>query len=141
MVALRLEMRRCAQRAGLGRFPGGAPLMATLAQEPGITLNELARQVGLAKSQVSAMVSHLAAEGAVSKLPDPIDRRLVRIHLTDEGRHRLERWRAAYRSLLIWTLQSLSEEVAADLIRGLEALDGALGRGAPEVRENGVRRP
>lgn len=129
--ALRTEMRRQAQRSGLGRLSFDWLLLQTVCHEPGVSLNELARRIGFPKSRVSGMAASLAAEGVLVKEPDPADRRLTRLHLTDEGRRRVERWHEAHHSVMDRAARSLTPEDIEHLVIGLRALRAALA-GAPE---------
>ena len=50
------------------------------------TINELARLLTLDKSSVSGLVDRAQRRGLVRRIPSMIDRRSVRVTLTDEGR-------------------------------------------------------
>ena len=50
-----------------------------------LTLRELARRMGCAKSNASALVDRLEAQRLVRRFPDPEDGRGVLIELTSEG--------------------------------------------------------
>jgi DNA-binding MarR family transcriptional regulator len=97
-------------------------LLRTLAEEPGVSLNELARRKHMPKSLVSLILTDLSDDGLVRKAEDPSDRRLVRLHLTTKGKGELERWRAAYRAVASKEIGALSSEDAAQLLNGLRAL-------------------
>lgn len=104
-------------------------LLRRIEDEPGITLSELARKVGAAKSHVSNMVEHLVCEGLIEKRSDPSDQRLLRLHLTDAARRRFEgiedRAQAAWRMVLDELPENDIDEVARFLRTLLEALKRA----------------
>ncbi|MBI3649253.1 MAG: MarR family transcriptional regulator [Actinobacteria bacterium] len=124
--ALREELFRRAREAGMPRFSRELLVILKVTKEPGITVNELARRTDIPKSQVSSFVTRLAAEGVLRKEKDPRDQRLIRLFLTEEGHRRAERWHGAYRTMLVRTVRSLSEEEAGNLMNGLVALRAAL---------------
>jgi DNA-binding MarR family transcriptional regulator len=53
-------------------------------RRPGVT--DLARHLGLDKSTVSGLVDRAARRGLVERVADPVDRRSVRVVLSDRGR-------------------------------------------------------
>jgi DNA-binding MarR family transcriptional regulator len=104
------------------------PVLRAVIRQPGITINELARQSQMPKSGVSVMMSRLVQMGIVRKEADPHDSRLVRLSLTPEGRRRVQSWRAANRRALVRTLKDLSGEQVTSIVTGLQVLLSALGR-------------
>jgi len=107
---------------GTNRSIAALSLMRAVAQEPGISLNELARRKHMPKSLVSMIVTDLSREGLVRKAPDPADQRLTRLHLTATGTRELDRWRAAYRAIAAKEIGALAPMDAAQLLSGLRAL-------------------
>jgi DNA-binding MarR family transcriptional regulator len=51
-----------------------------------VTLTGLAREFGVTKATISDAVKSLEAKELISRTPDPNDKRLLYIHLMDEGR-------------------------------------------------------
>jgi DNA-binding MarR family transcriptional regulator len=97
-------------------------LLRTLEDEPGISLNELARRKHMPKSLVSMILADLTVDSLVRRADDPADRRLVRFYLTPRGKRELERWRAAYRDVASKEIGAMSSDDAVQLLRGLRAL-------------------
>jgi DNA-binding MarR family transcriptional regulator len=60
-------------------------IMYQIAKAEGITVSEIARRLGLAKSHVSKTIDELAHEGHVEKRPDPLDGRILRLYRTPAG--------------------------------------------------------
>ena len=56
------------------------------AREAGIRMTELARRVVMSKSGLTTMVDRLEARGWFERIPDPEDRRAIRIIVTKQGR-------------------------------------------------------
>ncbi len=86
-------------------------------QDRSTSMGELSRALDVPLSSATRIVDWLEESGFVSRLPDPNDRRVVRVALTEEGhsvykaaeamfRHRLESWLGRFppderRSLII----------------------------------------
>src|SRR5690606_40015840 len=79
------EMRALMLRAGKEYElpPFSFMLLRHIKEEPGITLSELARRVGAAKSHTSTTIEQLVQEGYVEKRADPSDQRVLRLHATE----------------------------------------------------------
>ena len=91
----------------------------------------LAASVGLDKTTMVATVDELAAAGHVERRPDPADRRVRLVAVTDTGRATLVRARAVVRRTEHDLLADLGDD--RDVLRGLlvRALDGRLGTQPP----------
>lgn len=53
-------------------------------------LGQLAERLACVKSNVTHLVDRLEANGLVRRVPDPQDRRVIQVVITDEGRRRYE---------------------------------------------------
>jgi DNA-binding MarR family transcriptional regulator len=51
----------------------------------GVRLTELAERVGITKQAVGKLVDDLEAQGVVTREPDPVDGRALRVRYTDRG--------------------------------------------------------
>lgn len=101
-------------------------VMHQIAREEGITLSEIARRLGLAKSHVSKTVDELSTAGYLEKRPDPHDGRILRLHRTGSGVQRFGQLHAQVRERLSAVVGLLPPEKAQGLIDGLQLLSGAL---------------
>ena len=99
-----------------------------ISEHPGITVNELARLTGLPKSRVSVLMTRLAARRIVRKDSDEHDSRLVRLHITPEGRQCVADWTAASRRAIGTLLQPLGDDELDIIASGLAALRRAFWR-------------
>ena len=126
--AVNRTLRERLMQAASGRKRSLATLsvLRAIGNDPGITVNEVARRRYMPKSLVSIIVADLAEDGLVRKGRDPADQRLVRLRLSAAGTRELERWRAIYRSIAADAVGSLAADDARDLLSGLRALHGAL---------------
>ena len=107
---------------GTNRSIAALSLLRAVSQEPGISVNELARRTHMPKSLVSMIITDLSLERLVRKAPDPADQRLTRLHLTATGTRELDRWRGAYRAIAAKEIGALAPIDAAQLLSGLRAL-------------------
>jgi DNA-binding MarR family transcriptional regulator len=119
------------QMEPIGITPAQARLLRTLAyydQPP--RMADLAERLEVVPRAVTSLVDGLEANGWVRRTPDPTNRRVVRIELTDAGRATLGSLRTARRTA--------AEDILAPLDAGqretLGVLLSALVDGAPERR-------
>ena len=75
---------------------------------PGRTVRELADELQMRPNNASALVTAMVNAGLLRREPDPQDRRVVRLHTTDEARRRID------------AVQDLS---TGCLLSGLDALE------------------
>jgi DNA-binding MarR family transcriptional regulator len=92
-----------------------------------LRLSELAGRMGITAPTASRAVDGLVEIGLLERLPDPEDRRAVRIDLTDRGRHDVEERKARVTAALEPAAAALSERdrarLAALLARLADAFD------------------
>lgn len=55
------------------------------AGDDGIRMTDLARQIALSKAGLTALIDRLERRSLVRRVPDPADRRAIRITLTEDG--------------------------------------------------------
>jgi DNA-binding MarR family transcriptional regulator len=114
----RIQKRHMHQR-DLGITPAQSRLLRTLAvygSPP--RMADLAERLEVVPRAVTTLVDGLEASGKVRRVPDPTNRRVTRIELTDEGRTTLRELRAARRSAADEILAPLTAE-QRELLRGL----------------------
>jgi DNA-binding MarR family transcriptional regulator len=100
------ELRReLEDRITLARFD----LLASLNREDGQTLASLSRALLVTAGNLTGLVDRAERDGVVERRPDPADRRLARVWLTDSGR------------ALIRELLPLHSRQVHELLRGLPA--------------------
>lgn len=89
---------------------------------PGVTVTELARQLGMRQSNVSAAVRGLVERGLVAREGSPADRRVTRLVPT-------ERSRAAKESIdTVWsgTVRSAMAQLSDEQVEAIDAAADAL---------------
>jgi DNA-binding MarR family transcriptional regulator len=102
-----------------GVHEGQQFILRRLWAEDGLTPGEIARQLGLATPTVTRAATRMEAAGLLHREPDPRDRRLVRLVLTERGRS-LEKVIAAETDLL--TERALATFDAAERTAIIRAL-------------------
>ena len=118
--ALRESSHEAESRVGLS----GAQLfiLRTIAEAPGLSLNDLAERTRTHQSSVSVVVTHLAGKGLVEKRTADRDGRRVAIRLSPKGRQRLDRAPQTAQERLIGSVDGLPGSERARLGRSLERI-------------------
>ena len=84
--------------------PAGLGVLRVLLADDGLKSSDVAARGWSSPGTLTSVVDRLVREGYVQRRPDPADRRVVRLYLTDSGRQACERyvavagprWRAAF---------------------------------------------
>jgi len=101
----------------------------------GLALTELAPTMGLSIAAAGRAVDGLVRNGLVSRTEDPVDRRIKRLALTDDGRAALQRISEARLVGLRRFAETLGETEREALAKALRAVfaqwDSEQGEGAP----------
>ncbi|MFF0156842.1 MarR family winged helix-turn-helix transcriptional regulator [Streptomyces sp. NPDC005263] len=114
----RIQKRHLEQR-GLGITPAQSRLLRTLAHcDAPPRMADLAQRLEVVPRAVTTLVDGLEASGKVRRAPDPTNRRVIRVELTDDGRKALLELHGARRSA--------AEEILAPLTGGQRELLGGL---------------
>lgn len=69
-------------------------ILYVLWQEDDLPIHRLSRKTSLAKTTLTSMLDRMEAKGYLRRVPDPDDRRQLRICLTEKARAMAERYRA-----------------------------------------------
>ncbi|MER6526999.1 MarR family transcriptional regulator [Streptomyces sp. NPDC001508] len=120
--------KRHLERRDLGVTPAQSRLLRTLAHYGSPPrMADLAARLEVVPRAVTTLVDGLEASGKVRRVPDPTNRRVTRIELTDDGRVTLAELRDARRAAAAEILAPLSAE-QRELLGGLldTLIDGAL---------------
>ena len=121
--------KRYLERRELGITPAQSRLLRTLAHYSSPPrMADLAERLEVVPRAVTTLVDGLEAHGKVRRVPDPANRRVIRIELTDEGREALRELRAARRAAAAEILAPLGEREREQLGELLNSLvDGPTG--------------
>jgi DNA-binding MarR family transcriptional regulator len=98
-------------RSGLDITPAQSRLLRTLTHYGSPPrMADLAEHLEVVPRAVTTLVDGLEASGRVRRVPDPSNRRVIRIELTDEGRAALRELRGARRAAAEEILAPLTDE-------------------------------
>ncbi len=103
--------KRHLERRDLGVTPAQSRLLRTLAHcDSPPRMADLADRLEVVPRAVTTLVDGLEASGKVRRVPDPTNRRVIRIELTDDGHKALQELRGARRAAAEEILAPLSDE-------------------------------
>lgn len=115
---------RFLRRTGDGRFtPTQVSVLGTVHRYEPIRIGDIASRECLSPATVSAAVAALENDGAISRSPDPSDRRVWLIVTTKAGQAWISESRAARDTLLSRRLAQLSREEIEVLAAALPVLE------------------
>jgi len=134
MAAKAHRARSGSHLARIGLHAGQEGVLKALAEEDGRTMSQLAQVLGVQPPTVTKMVSRLSAQNLLKRVPSETDGRLARVHLTDEGRAKIDEidriWKRIEREALAGfddkdrkKLRKLLRAVERNLTLQLDALD------------------
>lgn len=103
--------------------PSELEVMRLLARRPGLSVNEVAAELGLQPSNVSTAVRSLVAQGILERRPDDDDRRVVRLVPTSVALQSREQrelsWGASLETVLADIPNRAALEAALPALRAL----------------------
>ena len=115
--------------ARLAQSPAVPPtqlrVLTIVARSRHTNMSRLAEALGVVPSSASRLCDRLEVTGLLRRVPDPRDRREVRLLLTPAGRRLLEEVRSQRRAALAAVLNRMTPAARADLVRALAAFDAA----------------
>lgn len=114
---------RCAMRfrekelADTGLAGCQTPYLTALCRRPGITQEELARELSVNKSSVTRQLCALEEKGWVRREADPCDKRSLLVYPTEQTHEMMSRIFACYGAWNSYLTQDFTEEEKAELSR------------------------
>jgi DNA-binding MarR family transcriptional regulator len=110
---------QAAQYRTLGALlQGGTPLSMT----------ELGKRLYISKPYMTVLVDQLIQDGYVQRIPDTIDRRVINIAITVEGKRHLKQAASRYKENVRNIISDLDSQDLEDLCQSLEKLTNILSR-------------
>jgi DNA-binding MarR family transcriptional regulator len=97
-------------------------VMRLLVRRPGLSVGEVAADLGLQASNVSAAIRALSARGLLERRRDDCDARVTRLQPTAAAMHSRDRREAAWGDALARVVSALSDEQARRLADAAPAL-------------------
>ncbi|MFF3437084.1 MarR family winged helix-turn-helix transcriptional regulator [Streptosporangium sp. NPDC002721] len=114
------EMQR--RMAELGLHLGQELLVVDLHHNPGTTQADLVQRIGVEQPTIAKAITRMERAGFVERAPDPGDRRVTRLRLTERGEAVVDAVVAAWAQVESRASAGLSPDDAARLIRLLRAV-------------------
>ncbi|MGD0230737.1 MAG: MarR family transcriptional regulator [Syntrophorhabdales bacterium] len=96
--------------------------LKTISEYESLPLGELSRKMYLHPSTVTGVVDRLEAKGYVSRDRDREDRRVVKVHLTDEGKELIKKAPNPVQGKMIYGLRNLKTEELHIIYRSIKKL-------------------
>ncbi|WP_329093525.1 MULTISPECIES: MarR family winged helix-turn-helix transcriptional regulator [unclassified Streptosporangium] len=118
--AHRAEMQR--RMAELGLHLGQELLVVDLHHNPGTTQADLVQRMGIEQPTIAKAITRMERAGFVERAPDPGDRRVTRLRLTERGEAVVDAVVTAWAQVESEASAGLSTADAAHLIRLLHAV-------------------
>jgi len=112
--------------------PAQLRVLTIIAANRHTNMSRLAEQLDVVPSSASRLCDRLEAAGLLRRVPDPRDRREVRLMLTPLARRLLDQIRERRRAALAEVLDRMPEPSREELLRSLTAFAAA---SEPEERE------
>jgi DNA-binding MarR family transcriptional regulator len=88
----------------------GSRVLTRLLTRGSLRPSDLATELVTGASNISKLLAHLESLGFVERHPDPVDLRVVRVHLTDSGRDVAERTLAAADRAIEYLVRDWTDE-------------------------------
>jgi len=129
-VSIEFQHGANAAVAGLPSGSRGYLVLLCASEDNGESQLAIARRLGVDKTVMTYLVDALVEAGLIVREPDPADRRIRRLVLTDTGRARLDEARAQITAVENRLLSTLSPADAATFRSLLTAVAGIAGAAA-----------
>jgi DNA-binding MarR family transcriptional regulator len=121
--------------------PSRFVLRAVLKHGP-VRMSEIGKHMGASKPYMTHLVNKLIADGFVERIPDPNDRRVVNVTITEEGRKAVKAFMKQVRTNVMRNLSSLDPKDISSLRESMRLIRGVaakLERGRTErAHEHGL---
>lgn len=123
-------------------IPSGGPtavrirLLGAVHCEGPTKMSGLATALGVTARRVTALVDALEDEGLVSRSPDPRDRRVTWVSVTESGTAVVDRLYQAHREAIAGLFGELAPERKAELLQTIRELTDRIGGTRPDTRRS-----
>lgn len=117
---------------------GPRRVFAVLAERDGMTNAELAEELDVRPSSVTALVDRLEQQGMVSREPSPTDGRVTLIRLTAEGKDRVAQRSGEQEKMMSAALKTLTREDQEKLVELLRRVADNLDALYPDELKGGL---
>lgn len=132
-----LDAARLAQTPAVP--PAQLRVLTIVAANRHTNMSRLAEALDVVPSSASRLCDRLEATGLLRRVPDPRDRREVRLLLTPSAKKMLAELRERRRAALAEVLERMPPPAREELVRALRAFETATGTGDENRDEDGLR--
>jgi len=132
-----LDAARLAQSPAVP--PAQLRVLAVIAANRHTNMSRLAEALDVVPSSASRLCDRLEATGLLRRVPDPRDRREVRLLLTPSARRLMEELRERRRGALAEVLGRMTPAAREEMVRALRAFEAAAGEGTDEAAGGELR--
>jgi DNA-binding MarR family transcriptional regulator len=101
-------------------------VLAVLRLGEGMTQQELASRLLVTKGNICGLIDRMGANGWVERRPDPDDRRVNRLHMTEPGKRLLEEAIPPHHALIRTLMGGLGGPELQSLYQLLDQLEGGM---------------
>ena len=112
--------RVCVEELGVTASQGY--ILLALPETGSVTMNDLSVRMKLANSTMTRMVDQLIRKGMLTREPDPEDRRIVRVRLTEQGQDVKIRLKKTMQGLFTQILEDIPDGNREQILRSLGTL-------------------
>ena len=112
--------RVCVEELGVTVSQGY--ILLALPETGSVTMNDLSARMRLANSTMTRMADQLVQKRLITRGPDPDDRRIVRVQLTEQGQDVKTRLKKAMQELFSQILKDIPEGERETIVHSLETL-------------------
>ncbi len=106
--------------------PPQANLLFTISHKPqGTSVKELAEGAGITPGAITQFVDALVEKGLVIREGDPVDRRIVRLKLTELAKNQFEKFRREHLASFSKVFDVLSDDEIKQLITLMEKIESS----------------
>jgi DNA-binding MarR family transcriptional regulator len=99
-----------------------------LSKKGDLTMNELSRQMGLAKSTMTRIVSNMVRGGWIEQVREERDRRWVKVRLTQKGRRMAEKLDLSSQEYVQRILRHIPQEKIPQVVESLQWIVKSVGK-------------
>ncbi len=97
-------------------YPGQPQLLLHIKDNEGITQKALSEKHCVKPATITGMLNKLEANHYVYRVPDEVDKRMMRVYLTSEGRHQAETGEKFMKEMTTKLFDGLTEEELKTLL-------------------------
>jgi DNA-binding MarR family transcriptional regulator len=128
ILQLMSHAQHAVNRIGAHKTPTGVRIgltslqiavLAVVFRQENPTMSEVAADQYVHRPAATRLVSELVTRKLIARVPDPVDRRVVRLHLTPKGRTAVDRIHAELGETFARVLQHMTDAERQGLLLGL----------------------